>query len=80
VYADELLLPWLCSSVETLPGMRLFDAHTHLGGNDPDGSRCSPAELTEALALVGGRAVVFPLMEPAGYRGANDAVLAAAAA
>ncbi len=60
--------------------MRLFDAHTHLGADDPDGSRCSPAELTDALALVGGRAAVFPLMERAGYREANDATLAAAEA
>jgi predicted TIM-barrel fold metal-dependent hydrolase len=80
VYADELLLPWFRSLVEGLPGVRVFDAHTHLGGNDPDGWRCSPGELTDALALVGGRAAVFPLMERAGYREANDAVLAAAEA
>jgi len=78
VYADELLLPWFRGLVEGLPGVRLFDAHTHLGSNDPDGWRCSPGELTDALALVGGHAVVFPLMERAGYREANDAVLAAA--
>ncbi len=60
--------------------VRLLDAHTHIGGDDPDGWRCSPAELTGALALAGGRAVVFPLMDRAGYREPNDAVLAAAAA
>ncbi len=80
MYADELLLPWVRALVERLPELRLFDSHTHLGGNDPDGSRCSPEELIDALALVGGRAVVFPLMERAGYGEANDAVLAAAAA
>jgi uncharacterized protein len=80
VYADELLLPWLRSLVERLPGMRLFDAHTHLGGDDPDGWRCRSDELTDALALVEGRAAVFPLMERTGYREANDAVLAAAEA
>jgi hypothetical protein len=79
MYADELLLPWLQSLLEDLPGVRLFDAHTHLGGNDPEGWTCSPAELSDALALVQGRAAVFPLMERAGYREANDAVLAAAA-
>jgi predicted TIM-barrel fold metal-dependent hydrolase len=79
VYADELLLPWLRGLVVQLPGVRLFDSHTHLGGNDPDGWARSPHELTDALALVEGRAVVFPLMERAGYREANDAVLAAAA-
>lgn len=62
-----------------MPEIRLFDVHTHLG-NDPDGSRGDPKELVDALALVGGRAAVFPLMEPTGYRDANDAVLAAAEA
>jgi predicted TIM-barrel fold metal-dependent hydrolase len=80
VYADELLLPWLSRLLERLPGVRLFDAHTHLGGNDPEGWRCAPDELLSALALVDARAVVFPLMEQVGYRAANDAVLAAAAA
>ncbi len=80
MYADELLLPWFRSLVEELPGVRLFDAHTHLGGDDPDGWRCRPDELTDALALVGGRAAVFSLMERAGYREANDALLAAAEA
>jgi hypothetical protein len=80
VYADELLLPWLRRLTEQLPGVRLFDSHTHLGGNDPEGWRCSPDELLGALALVEGRAAVFPLMEPGGYRAANDAVLAVAEA
>ena len=79
MYADELLLPWFRSLMERLPGATLVDAHTHLGGNDPDGWRCSPTELTDALALVRGRGAVFPLMERAGYREANEAVLAAAA-
>lgn len=79
VYTDELLLPCLRSLLAQLPGVGLFDSHTHLGGNDPEGWTCSPQELIDALALVEGRAVVFPLMEPAGYRDANDAVLAAAA-
>jgi hypothetical protein len=80
MYADELLLPWLGALVEQLPGVRLFDSHTHLGANDPEGWTCSRTELMSALALVDGRGVVFPLMERAGYRDANDAVLAAAAA
>lgn len=80
MYADELLLPWFRRLVEELPGVQLLDAHTHLGGDDPDGWRCVPDELTDAVALVDGRAAVFPLMERAGYRDANDAVLAAATA
>jgi hypothetical protein len=78
LYADELLLPWLAALVERLPGVRLFDAHTHLGANDPDGSHCTSEELLDALDLIDARAVTFPLMEPGGYREANDAVLAAA--
>jgi hypothetical protein len=54
MYADEFLLPWLRSLLERLPGVRLLDAHRHIGGDDPDGWRCSPAELTGALALAGG--------------------------
>jgi uncharacterized protein len=80
VYADELLLPWFLGLAERLPGLKVLDAHTHLGENDPGGWRCSPDELTEALTLVGGRGVVFPLMERRGYGEANDDVLAAAAA
>ena len=80
MYADELLLPWFGGLMERLPGVRLVDAHTHLGGHDPDGWRCAPAELIAALDLAGARAVVFPLMERVSYQGANDAVLAAAAA
>ena len=56
----------------------LFDAHTHIGANDPDGMRQSPAELLAYLPAPDARAVVFPMHEPDGYRAANDAVLAAA--
>jgi uncharacterized protein len=78
VYADVLLLPWLESLVAQLPGARLFDAHTHLGTNDPEGWTCSSDELIEALELVEARAVAFPLMERTEYGEANSAVLAAA--
>jgi uncharacterized protein len=80
VYSDELLLPWLESLRAQLPQARLLDSHTHLGTNDPEGWRCSSEELLAALELVDARSVVFPLMEQAGYRDANDAVLTAAAA
>ena len=36
-----------------------FDAHTHIGANDPDGFRCSIQELTAALAPVRSRAAVL---------------------
>ena len=64
-----------------VPGVELFDAHTHLGFNDPDGMRQSPEELLENLQRTGARgAFTFPFHEPEGYPEANDAVLAAAEA
>jgi predicted TIM-barrel fold metal-dependent hydrolase len=57
-----------------------FDAHTHIGHNDPDGYEADPHELIEALDVAGQqRALVFPMHEPDGYRAANDRVLEAAA-
>jgi predicted TIM-barrel fold metal-dependent hydrolase len=79
VVSDELILPWLERLREELPGLDLFDVHTHIGGNDPDGYRCSPRELLDALELAGARAVVFPMHEPDGYAAANDRVLDEAA-
>jgi uncharacterized protein len=63
-----------------VPGVSLFDAHTHIGFNDPDGARFSGEQLLAILAPLGARAVVFPMHEPDGYREANDLVLAEAAA
>ena len=39
MYSDELLLPLFRRLAARLPGLRLFDAHTHLGDHDPDGFR-----------------------------------------
>ncbi len=63
-----------------IPGVELFDAHTHLGYNDPDGMRQSPDELLTNLRRTPGArgAFTFPFHEPDGYPEANDAVLAAA--
>src|SRR5918993_3913836 len=72
--------PWLDRIVQDTGPLALYDAHTHVGRNDPDGFKQEPAELVEALAAAGARAVVFPMHEPAGYPPANDAVIAAAAA
>jgi uncharacterized protein len=80
VFDDEALRPWFDALLETVPGLRLFDAHTHTGANDPDGFHCSAEELTEALELAGVRAAVFTMHEPGGYPPANDRVLAEAAA
>ncbi|MGO8684850.1 MAG: amidohydrolase family protein [Thermoleophilia bacterium] len=79
MYSDELLLAWYRRVAARVPGLSLFDAHTHLG-SDPDGSHLSAGDLAAALELTGARAVAFPFMDPAGYREANAAVIAAAAA
>jgi hypothetical protein len=79
VYADDVLTPWAEQTMGLLPPVTLFDAHTHIGVNDPDGFKCTGEELLETLAPIGSRAVVFPMHEPDGYRAANDAALAAVA-
>jgi uncharacterized protein len=77
---DVRMRPWLERIVQDTGPLELFDAHTHIGANDPDGYTQTPHELHEALGAAVARAVVFPMHEPDGYRAANDAVLAAAAA
>lgn len=62
-----------------LPAVRLFDAHTHIGVDDPDGFTCTAEELLQTLAPTDSRAVVFPMHEPDGYPPANDHVLEVAA-
>jgi predicted TIM-barrel fold metal-dependent hydrolase len=73
--------PWVQLLREQVPGLELFDAHTHLGQNDPDGMKQTPEELLDLLDVAGARgAFVFPMHEPDGYQRANDMVIAAAAA
>jgi uncharacterized protein len=79
VYADDLLAPWHEQVMRLLPGLSVFDAHTHIGANDPDGFTCAPGELLAALAPTGSRAAVFPMHEPDGYAAANDEVIRVAA-
>lgn len=57
-----------------------FDAHTHMGRNDPDGVKATPEEILAGLEAAGHRrALLFAMQEPAGYPPANDAVLEACA-
>ncbi|MDQ6745308.1 MAG: amidohydrolase family protein [Actinomycetota bacterium] len=71
--------PWLDVIADQVPGLELFDAHTHLGQNDPDGMKQAPQELLLLLERAGARgAFVFPMHEPDGYAPANDMVIAAA--
>jgi hypothetical protein len=79
VVSDTLILPWLERVRQEVPGVSLFDVHTHIGANDPDGFSCTSEDLVGALERAGARAVVFPMHEPDGYPAANDMVIAAAA-
>lgn len=76
---ESLLQAWLQPLLEGLPDVHLFDAHTHIGANDPDGARLSGEQLIEILTPLNARGVVFPMHEPNGYREANDVILAEAA-
>lgn len=60
----------------------LFDAHTHVGHQDPDGYAQDAAALLEHLDDCDARALVFPMHEPDGYLdgAANDEVIAASLA
>jgi hypothetical protein len=77
---DRALAPWWEALSEGLGGVRPFDAHTHIGANDPDGFKQTPAELIAGLERIDARAATFPMHEPDGYPPANDAALAAAQA
>ena len=77
---DAAMRPWFERIVQDNGPLELYDAHTHIGRNDPDGYKQTTDELVAALAPADARGVVFPMHEPDGYRAANDAVLAAAAA
>ena len=77
---QAVLEPWVELVPEQVPGLELFDAHTHLGQNDPDGMNQTPEELLAMLGAADARgAFVFPMHEPDGYPPANDMVLAAPA-
>jgi hypothetical protein len=78
---ETLIAPWLQVIRDQVPGIELFDAHTHLGEHDPDGMRQSPEELLHGLHAADARGCfVFPMHEPDGYPPANDLVIEAAAA
>ena len=75
-----LIAPWTDVLRNQVPDLELFDAHTHLGQNDPDGMSQTPERLLAVLEAAHARgAFVFPMHEPDGYPPANDAVLEAAA-
>ena len=76
---DDLLAELHADEVERLPaGTLWFDAHTHMGHNDPDGFEADPEEIVAGLDRAGqDRALIFAMHEPTGYPRANDQVLEA---
>lgn len=78
MYADEVLRPWPDRVVDRLSGVDVFDAHNHVGENDPSGFSATVPELEESLALARARSVVMPLAEPDGYAEPNKACAEAA--
>ena len=78
MFSADPMRAWFSELREAVPGLELFDAHTHIGQNDPDEFKCTREELTSALSAVDARGVVFPMHEPSGYAEANDMVIAEA--
>jgi predicted TIM-barrel fold metal-dependent hydrolase len=78
----DTLKPYLEHELGRFGDIELFDAHTHIGRNDPDGYSAEPADILAAMDAAGQRrALLFAMQEPGGeYRAANDEVLAACAA
>ena len=79
---DEVVRPLYDAARAVLPpGAAFFDAHTHIGQNDPDGFTATADEIVAGLDNAGhARALAFAFHEPKGYHAANDDVLAATAA
>jgi len=77
VTSDDSVLRLLDASLEHLHAPGLFDVHTHVGANDPDGLKQSEDELLAVLDFVSPstRAVTFPMHEPDGYPEHNDRVI-----
>jgi uncharacterized protein len=72
---DVTIRPWWDAIVAETGPLSLYDAHTHIGANDPDGFRQRPEELIASLERAGARAVTFPMHEPDGYPAANDVAI-----
>ena len=74
---DAELRPWFDHAVGLVPDVRIYDAHMHVGQNDPDGFKATSPQIVHALELAGplARGVIFPFHEPDGYAVANAQVI-----
>ena len=64
-------MPWVEALHDDVPALEVFDAHVHVGTEDPAGLHATEDEVVRALSEIGARALVFPLADPDGYRAAN---------
>ncbi len=71
----SIIRPWAETLLAETGHLDLFDAHTHVGQNDPDGFNQTGDEVLADLETAGARGLVFPMHEPGGYREANDTVV-----
>ncbi|MGA7397257.1 MAG: amidohydrolase family protein [Solirubrobacterales bacterium] len=69
------IAPWLECLQQVTGPLDPFDAHTHVGQNDPDGYRQTTPDLLAALDRIDAKAACFAMHEPAGYPVANDRVI-----
>ena len=74
---DAELQPWFDHALGLVTDVEIYDAHMHIGVNDPDGFKATAPQILHALELADARGVAFPFHEPDGYREANDHVIAA---
>ena len=58
---DAELQPWFDHAKGLVPGVEIFDAHMHVGVNDPDGFKATPPQILHALELAGASAFVDAL-------------------
>jgi uncharacterized protein len=75
VYAQDNLMPWVEMLHRDVDDLRLYDAHVHIGLEDPAGLLATAEQAIEALEAVDSRALIFPLKEPGGYREPNRRML-----
>jgi predicted TIM-barrel fold metal-dependent hydrolase len=75
VYAQDNLMPWVEMLHRDVDDLRLYDAHVHIGLEDPAGLLATAEQAIEALTAVDSRALIFPLKEPGGYREPNRRML-----
>jgi predicted TIM-barrel fold metal-dependent hydrolase len=77
----DLVSLWHAASAQVLPSdTEIWDSHTHVGENDPDGVVGTVPRLMEKLDEAGhAGAILITSREPGGYPPANDRILKEAA-